>query len=90
VLSLRECRLVTPAGILSCLHFPFLQSFDYIAAQKVRSSFVVRIMSQNPSLKSVAVNFETTEEKVMRKKCNKLLRPVKLMNLVILFFIPNH
>jgi len=90
VLSLRSCPLVSSECILSSVRFPFLQRFDYIAARKVRSSFVVRILSQNPSLKSLAVNFETTEEKVMREECNNKLRPVKLMNLVIYFnaFIP--
>jgi len=78
----RACPLVTSVGILSSVRFPFLQSFDYIAAQKVCSSFVVRVLSQNPSLKSVAVNFETCEEEVTREEVNKL-RPVKLVNLVI-------
>jgi len=83
VLSIRECPLVTPLGILSCLYFPFLRSFDYVSAlEKVSSSFIVRILYQNPSLKSVAVNFETCEEEVMREEVNKL-RPVKLVNLVI-------
>jgi len=81
-LSVRACPLVTSVGMLSSVHFPFLQSFDYIAAQKVRSSFVGGILSQNPSLKSVAVNFETWEDEVTQEECNKL-RPVKLVNLVL-------
>jgi len=82
MLSIRACPLVTPACILSCLHFPFLRRFDYIDAEKLCSPFVKKIMSQNPSLKSVAVNFETDDDSML-KSFHEQPFPVTLINLVI-------
>jgi len=55
-LSIRNCPLVTPEGILPSLHFPLLRRFHYVAPVRVSTFFVVQILSQNRNLKTLVVN----------------------------------
>jgi len=80
-LSVQFCPSVTPDGLLSCLRLQFLRHFKYIAAVKVTKSFVLKIMSQNPSLESVSVNLDCPALQVLEGVNNPRLK--KLTNLVI-------
>jgi len=42
-LSIRCCPLMTPQGILSCLHFPLLWRFDYSASTDVPNTFAFQV-----------------------------------------------
>jgi len=83
-LSIAYCRLVTPDGLLSCLRLQFLQHFEYKALDKVKvtKSFVLKIMSQNPSLESISVNLDCPESEVLEEANNPRL--TKLINTVII------
>jgi len=73
---------VTPDGILSCLRLQFLRHFEYVASVNVTKSFVLKIMSQNPSLESLAVNFDCEESEILAEISNPRL--TKLTKLVII------
>jgi len=82
-LSIGHCPLVTPDGLLSCLRLQFLRHFEYVASLKVTKSFVLKIMSQNPSLESLAVNFDCEESEILAE-INNNSRLTKLTKLVII------
>jgi len=66
-LTIFHCPLVTPEGLLSTLKLPFLRRLDYIAAVDVSNSFVLGIISQNPSLKTLAVNMMGLSSEVLKE-----------------------
>jgi len=82
-LSIRKCPLVTPDGILTCVHFPCLRRFDYVAPVYVSKSFVFTLLSQNPSLKLLAVNLLNLVD--WRSEVLKEIKPPRpnLVHLVI-------
>jgi len=81
-LSIRYCPLITPSGILSCLKFRFLRSFEYFDETSVSKSFVRQIVSQNPSLESLSVNLDCPETVVLEEVNKNYARFTKLINLV--------
>jgi len=85
VLKIYCCFSISHEGIVSILHFPFLWSFKYLARFRVLTSFIVRIMSQNPSLKSVATNLEDHAEDVLKEVNNSRL--TTLIPLVIYVYL---
>jgi len=79
---------VTPEGILSCLRFPLLRRFDYVSAARVSKSFVLAVLSQNPNLKSLAVNLVDDRADVLKEIQNRRLT---LVDLVIIFqYLPTN
>jgi len=73
-LSVRHCSEVTPEGILNCLSLPLLRSFDYVADTRVSQLFIVGLVSQNPSLEFLAVNFSGNKADVLREVNNSRLK----------------
>jgi len=68
--SIRSCPFVSPKGILSCLRFPSLLRFDYVSAKRLLKSFVLLVLSQNPSLELLAVNLVDKRSDVLKEIYN--------------------
>jgi len=81
-LSIRRCPSVTARGLLSCLRLQFLRRLDYLAVFWVPKPIILGIVSQNPSLECLALNFKGDSKKVLKEIDNPRLK--SLVNLVII------